>query len=142
MTIYYEDTDAGGVVYHANYVKYFDRARTEFLRHLGVNQSIVQASGHAFMVRAINIDYLKPAFLDDKLTVTARISQQKSTSLIFTQAIYNDRKQLLTKALVTIVYVNLKRKKPCRLPEYLSSLSFSPQIQSSNHQKGANTRVS
>lgn len=70
VRVYYEDTDAGGVVYYANYLKYAERARTEMLRHLGIENSVLQARhGLAFVVRHISVDYMRPARLDDRLEV-------------------------------------------------------------------------
>ena len=74
VRVYYEDTDAGGVVYYANYLKYLERARTEFIRALGVEQrALTEQSGLAFAVRSLSAEYLKPARLDDELLVTTAV---------------------------------------------------------------------
>src|SRR5215831_11115633 len=77
LRVYYEDTDAGGIVYYANFLKFFERCRTEWLRALGVEQArLAQESGLQFVVAQLAVDYLKPARLDDELTITARVGEQ------------------------------------------------------------------
>ena len=100
VTVYYEDTDAGGVVYHANYLKFFERARTEMLRSIGLNQQVLLEQHIGFVVRHIDIDFLKGARLDDKLTVNTSVSQLKKASLTFCQELVNPEGQLLCKAIV------------------------------------------
>ena len=73
VRVYYEDTDAGGVVYYANYLRFLERARTECLRSLGFEQSELMAQGIAFAVRSLSAEYLKPARLDDELVVVSTI---------------------------------------------------------------------
>ncbi len=85
VTVYYEDTDAGGVVYHANYLKFFERARTEMLRAVGVHQQSLLEQGIGFVVRHMEIDFLKGAKLDDHLEVVTRVSELKKASLTFCQ---------------------------------------------------------
>ena len=82
VRVYYEDTDAGGVVYYANYLKFAERARTDLLRFLGVEQSrLAQGEAVIFAVRRCTVDYLKPAHLDDSLEVHSRITGLKGASL-------------------------------------------------------------
>ena len=88
LRVYYEDTDAGGVVYYANYLKYAERARTELLRDLGVEQSELMAgAGLAFAVRSVAVDYLSPARLDDRLEVHSRLEDVRGASLRAEQSI-------------------------------------------------------
>lgn len=88
IRIYYEDTDAGGIVYHANYVKFAERGRTEFLRHLGFeNKSLFDREGILFVVRRMEIDYLAPARLDDLLDLETSIQAMKRTSFVMRQTI-------------------------------------------------------
>ena len=88
VRVYYEDTDAGGVVYYANYLKYAERARTEMLRHLGIENSHMQSChGLAFVVRHIEVDYVRPARLDDALEVSLNLTKVGGASLEGTQAI-------------------------------------------------------
>lgn len=85
--MYYEDTDAGGIVYHARYLHFLERARTEWLRELGFNQSELKTLGTVFVVRDLNLKYIKPARLDDKLVVITSIEKVKKASLIMRQEI-------------------------------------------------------
>lgn len=88
LRVYYEDTDAGGVVYYANYLKFAERARTEMLRHLGIESSVLQLRhGIAFVVRHIEAEYLGPARLDDLLQVRLRLTKVGGASLEGTQTI-------------------------------------------------------
>lgn len=87
VTIYYEDTDAGGVVYHSNYLKFFERARTELLRSIGVSQHTLLTQNIGFVVRHIDIDFLRGARLDEMLNVVTNISElKKSVSDILSRA--------------------------------------------------------
>jgi len=86
VRVYYEDTDNGGVVYYANYLKFMERARTEWLRSLGVEQDeLREHDGVIFAVRSVTVDYLQPARFNDVLWVTAAIEEQGRASLVFTQ---------------------------------------------------------
>src|SRR5690606_1839576 len=90
--VYWEDTDAGGVVYHAQYVAFLERARTEWLRARGYAQEQLRHSHDlVFAVRAMRLDFLRPARLDDLLRVSARIHQCKRASVVFAQSIERDR---------------------------------------------------
>ena len=91
LRVYYEDTDAGGVVYHANYLKYFERGRTEFLRTLGFEQDkLITQQDTIFVVRSLQIDYLQPARFNDELTIVTRVREMKKASLKFEQLIRRD----------------------------------------------------
>lgn len=116
LRVYYEDTDAGGIVYYANYLKFFERARTEWLRKLGVNQSTYLEQKIGFVVRKVEMDNLASARLDDQLVVSSTIIEIKRASFIFEQAITCSNK-LLCKAKVRIACVNLISFKPCTIPE-------------------------
>ena len=115
VRVYWEDTDAGGVVYYANYLKFMERARTEWLRDLGFEQaSLHNTYGVVFVVRRVEIDYLAPARLDDLLTLTTRLAVGTRTCLTVTQEINADN--LLTRAQVQIVCVDATRFKPVKIP--------------------------
>ncbi len=89
LRVYYEDTDAGGVVYHANYLKFFERARSEWLRSLGFSQTILrEKEQNIFAVKKLSIRYYKPAVLDDLLSVNCRLIKTKKCSLFFSQEIF------------------------------------------------------
>ena len=117
--VYYEDTDAGGVVYYANYLKYAERARTEFIRALGINQQpILEEERTGFMVRGLTIDYKAPAVLDDLLSVTCEMTNMKGAALDMHQEIWC-KETLLVSLDVKLAYVSLTRKRPVRIPEEL-----------------------
>ncbi len=88
VRVYYEDTDAGGIVYHAAYLRFAERGRTEFVRKLGIDQQQLRAeTGSGFVVTSLTIDYLKPAFLDDTLTITTEIDRIRPASVNFKQTV-------------------------------------------------------
>jgi acyl-CoA thioester hydrolase len=88
VRIYYEDTDAGGVVYYANYLKFFERCRTEWLRDIGHDQAdLLRDPGIAFVVRSVNVDYLKPARLDDQLSIGLEVEKITRAQIFFRQHI-------------------------------------------------------
>ena len=88
VRVYYEDTDSGGVVYYANYLKFLERARTEWLRARGFDQARLAATrGLLFAVREVHLDLKRPARLDDRLQVSAEVAERRGASLVFTQAV-------------------------------------------------------
>lgn len=122
LRVYYEDTDAAGVVYYANYLRFCERARTEWLRELGIGQQALMASdGIAFVVRSVKADYLRAARLDDTLEVVTRIAALRGASLLFEQDIRRDG-QLLFSAQVLVVCIDHRRQKPAPIPTHLHSL--------------------
>lgn len=118
VRIYYEDTDAGGIVYYANYLKYAERARTEFLRYLGFEQveDLDSAERYGFIVRAAELEYLKPSKLDDLIEVTCKIDEVKGASIVCKQEIVCNG-EVRVKAKVTAVYISLSKMRPMRVPE-------------------------
>lgn len=117
IRVYYEDTDAGGIVYHANYLNFAERGRTEFLRHTGFQNSDVHNDvGVMFVVRHIEIDYLKTAHLDDLLQLETTISELKNTSFVMHQRAIRDD-ITIADLKVVLVCVDTKSYKPSRLPE-------------------------
>jgi len=119
VRIYYEDTDAGGIVYHANYLKFCERARTEWLRELGATQSFFLEQNIGLVVRRIEMDNMASAKLDDLLTVTSWISELKRASFAFTQQVFDQQNKLICSLVVKIACVNLKLTKPCAIPEII-----------------------
>ena len=119
VRVYYEDTDAGGVVYYANYLKYIERGRTEHLRELGFElATIANETGIVFVVKSVKADYLLPAFLDDTIEVQTSIELVKHASLIFAQKITNKEKNtVLFNAEVKVVSVLKNNLKPCAFPQ-------------------------
>lgn len=122
VRIYWEDTDAGGIVYYANYLKFMERARTEFLRSFGVDQSrLAVEQGLAFAIVSANIEYLSPARLDDELVVTCVPTTRTRVSFAFTQEVYRGRVggELLVRGETRAVCLDCKTFKVQRLPEAL-----------------------
>ena len=123
VRIYWEDTDAGGVVYYANYLRFLERARTEWLRSLGIDQSKVRDElGVVFVVRDVAVEYLAPARLDDELESTIEAVERRSASMTFAQRILrrSDGTVLVT-ARVRVACVAASDFKPHRIPEILFS---------------------
>jgi acyl-CoA thioester hydrolase len=120
IRIYYEDTDVSGVVYHANYLRYFERARTEWLRHQGVSQENLRTHyGIAFTVANMEIIFRAPARLDDALEVTVELKTLKRASLIFRQTLRHAAvpERLLCEATVRVGCVDVLNFKPRALPD-------------------------
>jgi acyl-CoA thioester hydrolase len=121
VRVYYEDTDAGGVVFYANYLKFMERARTELLRAKGFEQDDLMANeGIVFAVRSLQINYLKPARFNQLLQVSAEIKQLKKASLEFFQQITHDD-QLLVTGDVRIACLDVTTLKPKAIPQNLIS---------------------
>ncbi|WP_392565715.1 tol-pal system-associated acyl-CoA thioesterase [Utexia brackfieldae] len=115
--VYYEDTDAGGVVYHARYVAFYERARTEMLRYSGISQDNLLKENIAFVVKQMTIDYVSAARLDDLLTIESSIAQVRNASLTFNQTICDQNQRLISRATVLIACVNTTKMKPIALPK-------------------------
>ena len=120
--VYFEDTDSGGVVYHANYLKFMERARTEWLRSLGLNQvKLKQEEKVMFVVRKINIQYKIPARFNDELVVHTDRTKTTDYSIILKQNIFRDT-ELITQGQVEIVCINSNLFKPMRIPKMTKQL--------------------
>mgnify|MGYP001765410350 CR=1 FL=1 len=119
VRVYYEDTDAGGIVYHASHVRFFERGRTEFLRALGVNQIDLAGDGPGllFAVRRMEVDYLKAARLDDLLTVTTSVCSFGGARMTMKQVLARGEEQIAT-AVVTIVGIT-REGRARRIPDDL-----------------------
>ena len=120
VRVYYEDTDASRVVYHAAYVKYFERARTEWLRAMGFSQHALHDElGVVFTVANIELDFLKPGRLDDELQVAVSVEQIRRASLTFRQELHRKGEggALLARARVRVGCVDVGTFRPCPLPE-------------------------
>jgi len=120
VRVYYEDTDAGGVVYHANYLNFYERARTEFMRELGFEQDVLLDEDIAFVVRRAEVDYLFAARFNDQLQIKVSLKQLKRASMIFEQQIINQDGNLVSQATVVVVCVNLSKMKPIAIPENIT----------------------
>lgn len=118
IRIYYEDTDAGGIVYYANYLKFCERGRTELLRSAGFeNKPLMEREGFIFVVRHLEADYLASAYLDDILSVNTSVELLKNASFIMKQTIFRHDVKLFEMT-VTLVCVGTNGK-PVRLPQNL-----------------------
>ena len=116
VTIYYEDTDAGGVVYHSNYLKFFERARTELLRKVSLSHQDLLEQNLAFAVRHIDVDFLSAARLDDRLTVKTQLANLKKASMSFCQEIVNPDGKILCKAITKVACINVVKMRPVATP--------------------------
>ncbi|MDR0529517.1 MAG: tol-pal system-associated acyl-CoA thioesterase [Zoogloeaceae bacterium] len=117
--VYYEDTDAAGVVYYASYLKFFERCRTEWLRTTGCAQTdLMTEHGYAFVVRRVTLEYLAPGRLDDLLTITLSIESMGRAQIVFRQRACRDD-QCLAEGTVQVVCVDMKRMKSAPIPTWL-----------------------
>ncbi|MDX1460854.1 MAG: tol-pal system-associated acyl-CoA thioesterase [Xanthomonadales bacterium] len=128
VRVYWEDTDAGGVVYHARYLHFFERARTEWLRSRGVIQSRLSGEqGLVFAIRHMDIDFFKPARMDDALDVTVQSVEAGATRLRFEQDMTRQADgKLLSSARVTAACLDAVRFKPARIPSGLLEQVMNP----------------
>ena len=115
LRVYIEDTDAGGIVYYVNYLKFMERARTEFMRELGFGKDYIFNHDLMFVVRDVNVHYLLPARLDDELKATASIRKLGGASMVMDQRVLR-REEIVAKAEVTIACVNGAGVSPRRMP--------------------------
>lgn len=119
VRVYYEDTDAGGVVYFANYLRFMERARTEWLRQLGFDQSeLRERQGVLFVVRGVEATYRRPARLDDALTVQSRLAVLSRVALHFEQSIVRDGETLVS-GNSEVICVGAESMRPTRMPDPL-----------------------
>jgi acyl-CoA thioester hydrolase len=119
LRVYYEDTDTGGIVYYANFLKFFERCRTEWLRALGIDQvQLARDEGLQFVVVSVAVQYLKPARLDDELRLSARIARQGRASLEFVQEARRGN-ELLATGQVKVACVRASTLAPAALPAQL-----------------------
>ena len=119
VRVYFQDTDAGGVVYHASYVNFMERARTEWMRGFGfTNAGLMKELGVVFVVRSLKLDYLKPALLDDLITVSAHLKEIGRSRVTLLQTIMRGEEKLV-EAEIHLVSVSLESFKPVSVPEVL-----------------------
>ena len=119
VQVYWEDTDAGGVVYHSQYLNFMERARTEWLRHLGFVQTEMREKlGVLFVVRHIDMHYKKPAKFDDMLIVRTCLINQGRSFITFEQSILRDE-EMLTSSMVKVVCIDAEKFKPVSIPKLM-----------------------
>ena len=124
LKVYYEDTDSGGVVYYANYLKFLERARTEALFSIGFSNKKIQEEFDALIiVKSCNIEYKKSAFLEDELTIRSFVKSITKTSFFMNQIITKDEK-IIVEAQVHLVFID-KNGKPIKIPQDIYS-KFKP----------------
>jgi len=121
IRVYYEDTDAGGVVYHAKYLNFFERCRTEWLRQLGYEQDELKVEHNVlFVVSSLNIDYLQPALFNQQLMVTAEVTDLGASRLIMKQQILRTSAagstEIIAQGSVTLASIDSEQLKPKRIP--------------------------
>lgn len=121
LRVYIEDTDAGGIVYYVNYLKFMERTRTEFLRSLGFDHYLTSDEDFMFVVHHVDVNYHKPARMDDLLTATAQLISLGKASFVFKQTIQRDT-EILCSGQIKIACVTRKQLKPRSIPEQLVSL--------------------
>ncbi len=115
----YSETDQMGFVYYGNYAQYFEVARVELFRKLGVSYKSLEREGIWMPVLDLNIQYIQPAVYDDLLTIDVSITKIEATKIVFNYEIYNEKNSLLTKAKTTLFFMNAKTKRPTRCPQKL-----------------------
>lgn len=120
VRVYIEDTDAGGVVYYVNYLKFMERARTEYLRSFGVAKPALLTDDLLMVVVSAQVDYKKSAKLDDELTVTASIEKKARTYIVFKQKVMRDD-ELIAEGIVKVACVSKPNMKPTVFPEFLQA---------------------
>lgn len=135
VRIYYEDTDAGGIVYHTNYLKFMERARTEWLRNLGIEQQSLLEQSIGFVVKDLTMKNSKAALFNDMLSISCQVVELKRASMLFRQHAYrikdsnhstdknnkipSSQKELLVSAEVRVACVNLEKMKPIAIPDFI-----------------------
>lgn len=120
VRVYYEDTDAGGVVYHSNYLNFMERARTEWLRELGVEQDELRLNDAViFAVRAVQVDFILPAKFNDELMVSSQVIKKGKASIALEQEVINKAKNVLCRAVVKIAVLDSENFRPKAMPDTL-----------------------
>ena len=117
--IRYSETDQMGVVYHGNYAQYLELARVEWLRSLGISYKIMEEGGIMLPVISLSIKYLKPALYDDLITVKVKLNKKPTVRIEFDYEITNEAGELLATANTVLVFMDMKRKRPIKCPQFL-----------------------
>ena len=119
VKVRYAETDQMGVVHHGNYAQYFEIARLDWLSALGISYKTMEENGVMLPVYELNTKFLKPAVFEDELKIEVKLRELPSVKITFEYVIYNQNKELLTKAFTTLVFMDSKTKKPIRCPQYI-----------------------
>ncbi|MGS0676073.1 tol-pal system-associated acyl-CoA thioesterase [Shewanella sp. 0m-4] len=120
ISVYYEDTDAGGVVYHSNYLKFFERARTEWLRAMGVKQTALLEDDIAFIVKRAALDFCKAARFEQNLIVETKVIQLKKVSMVFEQRLIDEQGEVYCEAEILVACIALSRMRPRAIPQNIA----------------------
>lgn len=121
IRIYYQDTDAGGIVYHSNYLDFAERARSEMMYEMGISNKILLERGIAFVIRHADLEYLSPARLEDELTLITQVDEIKNASMNVTQTFYRNEQKLVIVRL-QVAFIDPNTIRPVRLPADLKAL--------------------
>jgi len=116
----YGETDQMKYVYYGNYAQYFELGRVEWLRNLGVSYKSMEEKGVMLPVMNLTVDYLQPAKYDDLLTLKTTLVKMPSVKIEFNFEIFNEKEELLTKGYTSLVFIDIKRNRPTRAPEYIT----------------------
>ncbi len=119
IRVRYSETDQMSYVYYGNYAQYFEVGRVEWLRSLGISYKSLEESGIMLPVTHMNIDYLKPAKYDDLLTIVTDVINKPMVKIKFEFKIFNEQKELLTTGETTLVFIDIKKNKPVKAPQFL-----------------------
>lgn len=120
IRVYYEDTDMAGIVYYANYLRYIERARSDWVRGIGIDQNAMRDAGQVFVVRRVEADYLAPAHFDDELAVETEVTQVTAARLVMRQVVRRARQRLFEAAVTVVVLSDAGQ--PVRLPAQIRRL--------------------
>jgi acyl-CoA thioester hydrolase len=115
----YGETDQMGVVYHGNYAQYMEMGRVEWLREMGISYKTMEENGIMLPVISLHVDYKKPAVYDDLITVKTILKKMPTVKIEFDFEIYNQEREILAEATVVLAFMDMKRKRPVRCPQYL-----------------------
>ncbi len=115
----YGETDQMGYVYYGNYAQYFEMGRVEWLRNLGTSYKRMEESGIMLPVLNLNINYLKPGKYDDLLTLKTTLRKKPSVRIEFDFELFNEKNELLTEGYTSLVFIDMKKNKPTRVPTYI-----------------------
>ncbi|MBL7006415.1 MAG: tol-pal system-associated acyl-CoA thioesterase [Spirochaetia bacterium] len=131
VRVYFSDTDAGGVVYHSRYLDFAEHARSEFMRNLGGSQhTMMKNNGSVFIIRSVSADYIKPARLDDLLTVRTEVVKCANVTVVFRQRVMLDD-DLLCSLQIKAGYISLKEGRPVPMPKEWKSMISSMVVEKS-----------
>lgn len=122
IRISYGDTDKMGYCYYGNYARFYEIARTELLRSLGLSYRELEEKGVMLPVISMNIQFKKPAFYDELITVAVSIDQLPSARIVFTYEVFNEKKEILNEGETTLVFMDAEKKKPMHVPDFVSDL--------------------